>query len=134
MPTNREVVERFYERFKEGDLDGAMGLVSDDPEMTAPGMDTVIGASHLRAYLESVFEPMPDAHDTLVEVYEAGDSVIVEGRFSGTYREGGAERSINLLFADVYRVRNERITSYHAYYDEHAFLTQAGLITDETAG
>lgn len=134
MSSNREIVERFYERFNEGDLEGAMALVSHDLEMSAPGMDTVVGAAHLRGYLESVFEPMPDAHDTLVEVYQGEDSVIVEGRFRGTYREGEIERSIDLAFADFYRVRDERIASYHAYYDEHAYLIQAGLIKDEATG
>ena len=79
MPSNREVVEQFYERFNHGDLEAAMALITDDLEMTAPGMETVTGFAHLRDYLESIFDPMPDAHDALLAVYEAGDSVIVEG-------------------------------------------------------
>jgi len=46
LPSNREVVEQFYERFNRGDLEAAMALVTDDLEMTAPGSETVTGSAH----------------------------------------------------------------------------------------
>jgi ketosteroid isomerase-like protein len=52
MPRNREIVEQFYERFNDGDLDAAMAVVADDLEMTAPGMETVTGSAHRRGPIQ----------------------------------------------------------------------------------
>ena len=127
MPSNRELIKQFYERFNERDLDAAMTVVADDVEMTAPGLGTVHGAAHLREYLEGVIGPIPDGHDTLLAVHDAGDAVTVEGRFRGTYRDGATERRIDLLFADVFGIQDGKIVWCHAYYDENDYLAQVGL-------
>ena len=69
-------------------------------------------------------------------MYAAGDAIIVEGRFVGTHTgplagpDGEIEPTgarVNLRFADVSRVRDGKIVSYHTYYDQLGLLTQLGV-------
>jgi ketosteroid isomerase-like protein len=70
---------------------------------------------------------------------DTGDTVVVEGRFVGTHTgplttdDGDVEptgASVDLRFADVSRVRDGLIVSYHTYYDQLGLLTQLGLMAD----
>jgi ketosteroid isomerase-like protein len=69
-------------------------------------------------------------------MYAVGDAVIVEGRFVGTHTgplacpDGDIEptgASVDLRFADVSRVRDGKIVSYHTYYDQLGLLAQLGV-------
>jgi len=132
----RELVSRFYADFDSGDLDAAVAAFADELETTDPGMGTVFGLGPFRDYLETLKRAMPDAQALVESMYAAGDAVIVEGRFVGTHTGplGGPDgdvdptgASVDLRFADVSRVRDGRIVSYHTYYDQLGLLTQLGL-------
>jgi len=138
----RACVSRFYENFDRGDIEGAVSAFSDELETTDPGMGTVYGLEPFRTYLETLKRAMPDAQAVVEQVREAGDTVVVEGRFVGTHTgplaapEGDVEptgASIDLRFADVSRVRDGRIVSYHTYYDQLGLLTQLGLLGESAA-
>ena len=81
---NAEVVRRFYEAFGEGDLDAATTVFADQVRVTDPDLGTVEGLRAFRDYLEGLKGPLPDAAAMIERTYEAGDTVIVEGRFTGT--------------------------------------------------
>ena len=110
-------------------------VFSDDLETTDPGMGTVHGLAPFREYLETLKRAVPDARALVEAMYEAGEAVIVEGRFLGTHTgplagsDGDIEptgASVDLRFADVSRVRGGKI-SYHTYYDQLRLLTQSGV-------
>ena len=78
----------------------------------------------------------PDAQAVVEQVFETADTVIVEGRFVGTFSgplatpDGDVPPTgarVDLRFADVSRVRGGKIVSYHTYYDQLGLLTQLGL-------
>jgi ketosteroid isomerase-like protein len=132
----RELVSRFYDNFDRGDVEAALAVFSDDLETTDPGMGTVHGLEPFREYLLTLKRAVPDARALIEALYEAGDAVIVEGRFVGTHTgplagpDGDTEPTgahVDLRFADVSRVQGGRIVSYHTYYDQLGFLTQLGL-------
>lgn len=84
---------------------------------------------------------MPDARAVVEHTVEFGDTVAVEGRFTGTHTgplatdDGDVEptgAAIDLRFADVSRVRDGKIVAYHTYYDQLGLLTQLGLMGDST--
>jgi steroid delta-isomerase-like uncharacterized protein len=134
---NVEVVRRFYEAFGEGDLDAATAVFAADVRMTDPDLGTVEGLQAFRAYLEGLKGPLPDAGAIIERIYEAGDTVIVEGRFTGTNTgplegpEGETPpsgRKVDLPFADFSRLSEGRIVEYRTYYDQVALLTQLGLM------
>jgi steroid delta-isomerase-like uncharacterized protein len=131
-----EKVSRFYENFDSGDVDAALSAFADELETTDPGMGTVHGIGPFREYLETLKRAVPDARAVIEMRYEAGDAVIVEGRFVGTHAGPLASpdgdvpptgASVDLRFVDVSRVSEGKIVSYHTYYDQLGFLTQLGL-------
>jgi steroid delta-isomerase-like uncharacterized protein len=138
--TSRDLVVRFYEAFDSGDIDSAVSLAAAELELIDPGLGTVQGKGPFREYLETLKRAVPDATAEIEHVHDAGDTVIVEGRFVGTFSgplttpdgdlapTGGA---VDLRFADVTTVRDGQIASYHTYYDQLGLLTQLGLMDDE---
>jgi ketosteroid isomerase-like protein len=133
------LVAGFYENFEANDIDAALTAFSDELETIDPGMGTVRGIEPFREYLETFKRAMPDARAAIERQYEAGDTVIVEGRFVGTHTgplagdDGDIEptgASVDLPFADFSRVQDGKIASYHTYYDQVGLLTQLGLMDD----
>jgi len=132
-----EVVGRFYDEFAAGNVDAALSVCADDLEIVDPGMGQVRGSDTFRSYLETFKRAMPDARAVIEYTMESGETVAVEGRFTGTHTgplttdDGdvdptGAE--VDLRFADVSRVHDGKIVAYHTYYDQLGLLTQLGLM------
>lgn len=135
-----EVVGRFYEAFGAGNLDEAISVCADDLEIVDPGMGQVRGVDRFREYLETFKRAMPDARAVVERTVESGDTVAVEGRFTGTHTgplatdDGDVDptgAAVDLRFADVSRVRDGRIVAYHTYYDQLGLLTQLGLMESD---
>ena len=133
----RELVTGFYENFNSNDIDAALSAFSSMLETIGPGMGTVYGHQPFREYLEIFKRAMPDAHAVIESLFEAGETVIVEGRFVGTHTgplaspDGDLEPTgarVDLRFADCSRLQNGQIVSYHTYYDQLGLLTQLGLM------
>jgi ketosteroid isomerase-like protein len=132
---HRRIVEQFYDRFGEGDLTGAVAMFAATVQITDPGLGRVEGLDALRSYLAELKEWVPDARAVVERVFEVEDTVVVEGRFTGTGMgtiagdgEGRASSGakIDLAFADFARIRGDRIVEYRTYYDQVSLLTQLG--------
>lgn len=132
-----KVVAGFYESFDGGDIDRALAAFSSELETIDPGMGTVHGHDPFREYLTILKRAVPDARAVIEQRFEAGDTIIVEGRFVGTHTgplagpDGDTEPTgarVDLRFADFSRVHDGKIVSYHTYYDQLGLLTQLGLI------
>jgi ketosteroid isomerase-like protein len=135
----RDQVARFYRAFDDGDVEAALLLFDEGLETTDPGMGTVHGLAPFREYLETLKRAVPDARAVVGRMLDADDTVVVEGRFVGTFTgplatpDGDVAptgASVDLRFADVSRVRNGKVVSYHTYYDQLGLLTQLGLMPD----
>ena len=81
----RGVTDRFYAAFDGGDIGAAVALASDELEMVDPGLGTVHGPVPFRVYLETLKRAVPNAAAVIEHTYELGDTVVVEGRFVGTF-------------------------------------------------
>jgi steroid delta-isomerase-like uncharacterized protein len=135
-----EIMGRFYEEFGTGNIDAALSACAEDLEIIDPGMGRVHGRERFREYLETFKRAMPDARALIDQIVESGETVAVEGRFTGTHTgplatdDGDVEptgATVDLRFTDVSRVRDGKIVAYHTYYDQLGLLTQLGLI-DQT--
>jgi ketosteroid isomerase-like protein len=135
MGGHRRIVEQFYDRFGDGDLAGAVAMFAARVQITDPGLGSVEGLDALRGYLTGLKRWVPDARAVVERVFEVDDTVVVEGRFTGTSTgallgDGAGRtssgRNINLAFADFARIRDERIVEYRTYYDQVSLLTQLG--------
>jgi ketosteroid isomerase-like protein len=137
MGEHRDVVQEFYDRFGDGDLDAAVAVFAKGVRINDPGLGAVTGLEALRNYLEGLKGPVPDARAIVERVFEVGDTVIVEGRFTGPNSgplpgpDGDLSpsgRTVDLPFADFARISDHRIVEYRTYYDQVALLTQLGLM------
>jgi ketosteroid isomerase-like protein len=133
----RDLVAGFYENFNSNNIDAALSAFSIELETLDPGMGTVYGHQPFREYLEVFKRAMPDARAIIEYLVQAGDAIIVEGRFVGTFTgplagpDGDLDptgAAVDLRFADFSRVREGKIVSYHTYYDQLGLLTQLGLM------
>jgi len=138
-PDAASIVARFYKAFDDGDVGTAAVLADDSLEMIDPGLGTVHGPEPFRDYLATLKRAVPDAKAVIERTLELGDTVVVEGRFVGTFtgpltsEDGDIDptgATVDLRFADVSTVRNGKLASYHTYYDQLGLLTQLGLIGD----
>jgi ketosteroid isomerase-like protein len=137
--TAQDIVGGFYEDFNRGEIGEALLAFAEDLETVDPGMGTVHGIEPFREYLDTFKRAMPDAKAIVGHAHEAGEIVVVEGRFIGTFTgplttpDGDVAptgASVDLPFADVSRVRDGKIASYHTYYDQLGLMTQLGLIDE----
>jgi steroid delta-isomerase-like uncharacterized protein len=136
----QQLVAGFYKDFDSGDIDAALRRFSGALETIDPGLGTVHGADAFREYLQTFKRAMPDARAIVESLSESAGTVTVEGRFLGTHTgplagdDGdipATGRAVDLRFADVARVVDGAIVSYHTYYDQLGLLTQLGLMNDE---
>jgi predicted ester cyclase len=135
MDGHRRTVEQFYDRFGKGDLAGAVAMFAATVQITDPGLGRVKGLDALRSYLTGLKEWVPDAQAVVERIFVMEDTVVVEGRFTGTSMgtiagdgEGrlSSGAKIDLAFADFARVHDDRIVEYRTYYDQVSLLTQLG--------
>jgi ketosteroid isomerase-like protein len=69
--------------------------------------------------MEKVFMRLGQEWDSFTvsprEFHDAGDSVIVEGRYTGGYKATG--RSIDAQFCHVFKLREGKVASFQQYMD-----------------
>lgn len=136
MGQTLEIVTRFYERFNEGDFDGASVLFKPDLLSYEPSMGQMRGVEAWRAYGEAFKAAMPDARLELDSAVEEGERLAVAGRFTGTHTgtlsgpRGEIPASgnrIELHFADFFRLDGPLVAEHRIYYDQLELLGQLGL-------
>lgn len=129
-------VRYFYERFGEGDMDGAASIFLDDVVTTEPALGRASSLAEWRAYGEGFRAACPDAHMVLHQVLEAPDAVAVEATFVGTFTAPLASpqgevppsgQPFELPFADFFRFREGLVAEHHVYYDQVAFMAALGM-------
>lgn len=142
MDGPRRVLREFYDRFGEVDLDAADSMFAEGVRITDPGLGKVEGLEAIRPYLAGLKEAVPDARAIVERGFEAGDTAIVEGRFTRTgaakalHHHGDprlAGGQVDLAFADFAVGRDGQIGEYRTSYDQISLLTQLGQITDTRA-
>jgi ketosteroid isomerase-like protein len=124
--SNLEIVRRSYAAFERGDLDAV--LADLDPEIEwhqAQGLPHG-GLYHGRDEVRrNVFEPLdaewwsefsalPD------EILDAGDELVVLGRYRGTAK--GTGKRLDVPFVHVWTLRDERATRFRQFLDTAGWI------------
>jgi predicted ester cyclase len=119
-----------------GDIDGFLAFCRPDVECWHAGMVSR-GPAAVHALLEGYYQAFPDMRDEVVDWVEAGDTIAMEMRISGTHTgtlptpNGPVPptgRSLNVQSLDHIKVVDGKIASWHAYFDQLEFLAQLGLV------
>jgi steroid delta-isomerase-like uncharacterized protein len=133
----RTLAEKHYEGFNTANLELAGSIHSDDVELRVPGAGAMTGAAAWTEYTGPFLSGFPGAKIHADNYIESGDTIVVEGHFSGENTGPlmtpmgelpATGKSIDLPFADIFRVKDGKVVSHHVYYDQADFMTQLGLM------
>lgn len=121
--SNVQRIQDLYEAFAQGDIPTVMGAM--DPKIEwreaegnpyAPDGKPWVGPDQI---LQELFIRLGTEWDAFTvhpkEFYDAGDTVIVEGRYTGTYKETG--ESADTQMCHIFKLRDGKVTSFQQYLD-----------------
>jgi ketosteroid isomerase-like protein len=136
MSTLTDLVHIHYDAINSNDLDRALEIFDENVVTEAPD-GTLHGLAPFRAMGEVFLAAAPDQKMTIRHIYEAGDSVIVEGDYAGTHTGPLAApqgtipptgRAFSFPFADVFTVKGGKVVRHAIYWDNVRFMAQLGLM------
>jgi steroid delta-isomerase-like uncharacterized protein len=134
MNQHRTFIDTVYEHFNTGDFDAVEPYFAPDVETQAPG-GTLKTRDEWRAMGEAFRTAVPDMHHEIVSYYEDGDTLLVEGVYSGTQTgplvtdSGTLPASGNAFafpYVDIFELRDGICLNHRIYWDNLGFLTQLG--------
>ena len=118
-----ELVQYIYEKFKHGDAQSILATFTPDVEFRLAeghpyqpsgqpwcGKDTI--TQHFFAKAGAEWDGWSIA---LTAVHEMGDTVVVEGRYTGVYKPTG--KALNAQACHVWQFRNGLVKRFHQYSD-----------------
>ncbi len=120
---NADTVRGLYEAFGQGDVPTVLG--GFDPKIEwreAEGNPySIDGAPFVGPdqILEQLFMKLGTEWESFTvhpkEFYEAGDTVVVEGRYTGTYKATG--KSMDAQMCHVFKLRDGKVTGFQQFVD-----------------
>lgn len=127
MPDNKTIVQNIYAAFARGDIPAGLSALSPDATWTEaagfPYAGTYTGADEI---LERVFMRLGTEWEGFAAVPQEfiaeGDTVVVLGEYSGTYKATG--KSFRAPFVHVFKLENGSIKSFVQHTDT-ALVQQA---------
>jgi steroid delta-isomerase-like uncharacterized protein len=139
MSANRQLLDRYVERYNAGDLDGVMDLYAEDAIQIMPD-GTYEGWSTVRERLAQELDGFTDLNHTVRSFVEQGDLFADEWTFVGTHTGSfrlpdGTElpptgRRVEIRGMEVVRVRDGKVVLNSLYYDTMAVAVQLGLVPE----
>ena len=139
MSANRQLLDRYVERYNAGDLDGVMDLYAEDAVQNMPD-GTHEGWNTVRERLAQELDGFTDLNHTVRSFVEQGDLFADEWTFVGTHTGSfrlpdGTElpptgKRVEIRGMEVVRLRDGKIVLNSLYYDNLAALAQLGLIRE----
>ena len=121
--TNVEVMRRLYDSFGHGDIPTVLGMMSSDihwhqaeSNPYQPSGEAWVGPD---AVLQNLFARIGSEWDGFTvhprSFHGAGDSVIVEGRYTGTYKATG--KRLDCQVCHVWGLKDGKVTRFQLYAD-----------------
>ena len=130
------LVHAHYDALNHGELEGAMASFAEDVETITPG-GAIKGVAEFRELGRAFLTAVPDMHHDIVRTFEDGDTIVVEGVYSGTQTgpletpQGTLPASGNAFafpYVDVLETKGGKCVSHRVYWDNVTFLSQIGAI------
>ena len=128
---NVNIVRRGYEAFNRGDVDTVMGIMDPNIEWQEPDVEGLPdrGTHHgSEAVASNVFASVVESWDGFQaspeEFLDAGDRVVVLGRFQGTGKATG--QTLEAPYAHVWTLREGKAVHFRNYMDTASFLRALG--------
>jgi steroid delta-isomerase-like uncharacterized protein len=135
MGTARDVADAFYQAFGDGDLKAAQDLFADDcMSITPAGAFDKAGHEQMSQGFKAAF---PDARMTITRAVEGDGEIYLSGSFGGTHTGDlptpngpipASGKTLDLPFADYFRVEGGRIVAHETWWDQLTMLAQIGAM------
>ncbi len=126
-----EGIQRAYEAFSRGDIQGAVDAVELDPDIlwiepeSFPAGGTYRGRQGVVEYLSLSRKGSEQAWSKPEEILEVGDKIFVLVHFQAWPKGGGQPREGYI--ADVYTVRDGKVVQMQAYSDPQEARKAVGI-------
>ena len=118
MSNPTEIVRDFYDKLKNGDAPGALGLMAPDIEWITMWHYKVDGRGPERV-AEGLFKPLMAEWSSFAlvptEFIEDGETVVSLGDFTGVHGSTGKKAAAR--YAHVWTVKNGKIARFRQYID-----------------
>ncbi|WP_245654588.1 nuclear transport factor 2 family protein [Streptomyces violens] len=98
-----ELVRSYYERVDADDVDGLLGLFSEEAVYRRPGYEAMNGRAELEAFYRGERVIRKGSH-TVHTITEQLPRVAVSGSFSGELKDG---RQVSVEFADFFTLESD---------------------------
>jgi predicted ester cyclase len=132
----RAVVERGMKAFNAHDMEALARDSAPDIESTAPGDVKLKGPQAVKEYNQNFVKAFPDARIEAKNLFTAGNTVIIEGIFTGTH-DGtlktpmgdipATHRKVKGEFVQILEVDRGLVKRDNLIYDQVQLMTQLGL-------
>ena len=138
MGTLLDLIHTHYRGLETGDLDLSESVHAEDVVTEMP-FGIIEGLAGYRALGEAFVRAVPDMKLTIRNSWEVGDTIIVEGTYSGTQTGPLATpdaeipasgRAFSFPYVDVYVARDGKFVEHRGYWDNVTFMTQLGLMPE----
>ena len=136
MSELQRLVRIHYQGVNSGDLDMAASVFAEDCQTTSP-YGAITGIEAFRQMGEAFRAAAPDNRIEALRTWQDGDTVIVEGVYTGTHTGPLAGpgrvipatgRSFTLPYVDIFQARDGKLVSHRMYWDNAMFLAQLGVL------
>ena len=124
---NQSVVQRAYDSFARGDLDGLLDMLTEDvrwstvgPEKASAFFGERIGREGAAEYFRRLSEIVEITDISPNQFLTNGDTVVVLGHSDGVSRRTGD--SMRAQWVQVFTVRGDQISSYQEFADNTVIL------------
>ncbi len=132
----KAVIERDIKAFNAHDLEALSRDSAPDIEGTAPGDVKLKGPQAVKEYNQNWRTAFPDARIRVNNIVALGNTVVVEGEFSGTHagtlvtpmgdiRSTG--KKVRDEFVQVFTIDRGMVSNVRLYFDRMSLMTQLGL-------
>jgi len=118
--SNIDSIKQVYQAFAEGDVPTVLGALSPEIDWTEAEGFPYAGTYHgPRAVLEGVFMRLGSEWNGFAaipdEFIDGGDTVVVLGKYSGTYKKTG--KSFQANFAHVWKMQDGKAIRFIQHVD-----------------
>ena len=133
MADNVQIVKGLYEAFGKGDVGAVLGAFDEKIQwheaegfLYAEGNPYVGPEAVASGVFQRIVTDVANFAVTPVTFIGGGDTVVVEGRYTGRMHATGI--AVDAQFAHVWRLRDGRVTGFQQYTDTHQWTVAAGAV------
>jgi ketosteroid isomerase-like protein len=120
---NRDWWERLFSAIDSGNAAQFVESLTPDAQFRFANAPATIGRQNIRIAVSAFFEAIKSSKHRLLEMWNANESVGCEGEVTYTRLDGSV---VTIPFANVFKLRGEKIASYHIYIDNSSLFAASG--------